>query len=224
MTRWKDERIQAVLDLVRGPRVLHVGCANNRFPSTEVELVHWLHGALVKTGYSVLGVDINRTHLAEMERAGHEVRYMDAQAIPADGEAFDSIVAGELIEHLENPGLFLKGCRRRLAQPHGRLVLTTPNAFGIMDILGYVRRFDRAFHPEHTCWFDAQTIRQLLERCGFRVVSIRFVDNLRPGVVTDRNYRLFARVWRIVRRWIPSRFRNTMVIHAVPDGRDAEHE
>lgn len=211
----RNERIRAVLELATGPRVLHVGCANNRFPRTKAELGHWLHGALIEAGWSVLGADINREHLAEMARAGYEVTYLDAMAIPEEGERFDSIVAGELIEHIENPGLFLNGCRKRLA-PGGRLVLTTPNAFGVMDILGYVRKFDRAFHPEHTCWFDAQTLRQMLERCGFRVEELRFVDNLRPDVIEAREYRLFARSWMVARRYLPARYRNTLVALAVP--------
>jgi SAM-dependent methyltransferase len=187
-----------------------------------------LHALLVDAGYSVLGADVDREHMKLMAEAGYEVVYMDAQAIPPEGEKFDTIVAGELIEHLENPGLFLSGCRRRLA-PQGRLILTTPNPFGVMDILGYIKNFDRAFNVEHTCWFDAQTIRQLLERCGFRIVELRFVDDLHPEVIKRKAsrfeyhlYRLFSKGWMLGRRVLPARFRNTIVVHAVANERFGE--
>ena len=41
---------------------------------------------------------------------------------------FDTIVAGEVIEHLENPAQFLARAHEHL-KPDGRLVLTTPYAF-----------------------------------------------------------------------------------------------
>ncbi len=215
--------MQAVLKLTKGPRVLHVGACNNCFPRTEEEYSGWMHHLLVSAGFSVLGTDIHRENLKRMAEAGYEVAYMDAQAIPPDGEKFDTIVAGELIEHLENPGLFLKGCRRRLA-PGGRLVLTTPNPFGVMDILGYIKNFDQAFNYQHTCWFDAQTMRQILGRCGFRIVKLDFVDDLHPETVARkaskldyRLYKTFSDVWMAGRRILPSRFRNTLVVHAAPN-------
>lgn len=218
-----DERMRSVLELTEGPRVLHVGACNNCFPRTPEEYSGWMHHLLVKEGFSVLGTDIHRESLKLMEEAGYEVAYMDAQAIPPDGEKFDTIVAGELIEHLENPGLFLNGCRARL-KPGGRLVLTTPNPFGVMDILGYIKNYDQAFNYQHTCWFDAQTMRQILERCGFRIVELNFVDDLHPETMARKAskldyllYKTFSDVWMTGRRILPSRFRNTLVVHAVPD-------
>ena len=215
-----NERIEAVLGMTQGPRVLHPGCCNNVFPRTKEELSGWLHFRLVDAGHSVLGADINREYMGLMEEAGYEVRYMDAQAIPPEGEKFDTIVAGEIIEHLENPGLFLTGCRSRL-KPGGRLVLTTPNPFAPMHVLAYAKAFDRAFNKEHTCWFDAQTLRQILERCGYRVLKMSFVDDLHPEAVKRKYsrldyylYRAFVGGWTAVRRLVPSRFGNTIVVLA----------
>lgn len=208
------ERIEAILAMLRGPRVLHVGCCGTRLPQSDVERSRWLHSVLVDAGYSVHGGDINAESLQKMEEAGYSVEYMDAQAISAEGEKFNSIVAGELIEHIENPGLFLCGCRGRLLSG-GRLVLSTPNAFAPVNFLGYAGRYLHWANPEHTCWFDPQTIKQLLQRSGFRTVEMRFVDNL----LADDTARLsplavYRNVWRLVRPVLPQRFRNDMIIHA----------
>lgn len=210
----KTERIETIISMLRGPRVLHVGCCGTRLPGSELERSRWLHSALVDVGFSVHGGDINPNSLKAMEDDGYSVEYMDAQDISAEGEKFNSIVAGELIEHLENPGLFLSGCRHRLL-PGGRLVLSTPNAFSPVNFLGYAGKYLQWVNPEHTCWFDPQTISQLLERSGYRLVEIRFVDNL----LADEAARLsplavYGKAWRLVRPLLPRRFRNDMIIHA----------
>lgn len=43
---------------------------------------------------------------------------------------FDIIIAGEIIEHLDNPQKFIKNCAKHLKKG-GRLILTTPNATGL---------------------------------------------------------------------------------------------
>ena len=162
---------------------MDVGCTNHCCPTTSSDREPWLHGLLVDAGYSVLGVDILDDELEWMREQGYEVARMDAQDLPDLGERFDSIVAGELLEHLENPGRFLAGCRRNL-KGGGHLILTTPNPFGLVWQLAYLkhrRSYDRIFNLEHTCWYCAQTVRQLLEREGFAIDGIEFVDDLRAS-------------------------------------------
>jgi 2-polyprenyl-3-methyl-5-hydroxy-6-metoxy-1,4-benzoquinol methylase len=209
------ERVDRLLELVQGPRVLHVGCSDHSAPRTENERARWLHGRLVNAGHSVLGVDSSVSGLEWMENAGFEVLLADAQALPALGQ-FDTIVAGELLEHLESPGLFLEGCRRNL-KDGGKLILSTPNAFGLVWLISYLKNrhtYDRIFNLEHTCWFDAQTLRQLLERKGFQTRSVSFVDDLRADAAESSLFRAFARVWPVGRAILPRRVRSTIVAEA----------
>ena len=211
-----NARVAAVLAEVRGHRVLNVGCAGHARPDTPERRARWLHGALVARGYSVLGVDVDERQLDWMRDEGHEVLALDAQRLDELRESFDTVVAGELIEHLENPGLFLEACRRRLAEG-GRLVLTTPNAFGPLYWLTYASSGGRAANPEHTCWFDGQTLAQLLRRAGYRVERIQHVDDLRTDTASSAGYRAFAAAWGAARRALPARFRHTLVVTAAPD-------
>lgn len=203
-------RIDTVLRYVgSSERVLHMGCTgsillNVNEPSTE------MHRALVEHAGSVVGADIDRTALVELERRGLEVVYMDAQAIPDVGEKLDCIVACELIEHLENPGLFLIGAKQRL-KPGGRLILTTPNAFCPVYWGLYTFKTNRHCNPEHTCWFDSQTIEQLLNRTGYRLLELEFVDNI---LLTRR--RVVPPITRMIARLSPDKFLSTMVIVAAP--------
>jgi 2-polyprenyl-3-methyl-5-hydroxy-6-metoxy-1,4-benzoquinol methylase len=213
-TRSRNERVATIVELTHGPHVLHVGCCNNRRPLTDGEWADWAHQALVDAGFDVLGCDINDEGLAWMREYGYDVVHMDAEHLESE-RRFDSIVAGELIEHIDNPGLFLAGCAR-LLEPGGRLVLSTPNPFSAFYSLIFLKGGNgRPFHPEHTGWFCGQTLSQRLERAGFQVEEVRHVDDLRPEAsVVGGLYRLFVGVWRMIRAVLPRRYRNTVVVVA----------
>ncbi len=53
-----------------------------------------------------------------------------ASTVSPSGKQFDAIVAIEIIEHLENPYLFLRECAK-LLKPNGLLFITSPNVESI---------------------------------------------------------------------------------------------
>ena len=218
-----DERVRAMISLTSGPRVLHVGACGNVKPK-RVQMPHFAQAGLVDAGFSVLATDINEDGLRWMrDEMGYEVAYLDAQRIDPEGEKFDTIFAGELIEHLPNPGLFLTGCATRL-KDDGVLVLSTPNPFTLIHLLLYTFRFPRGFNPEHCCWFDRQTLEQLLAASGYAVRELVFVDDLRAEG-RKIGFRLFAAFWALLRRLLPDRYRTTIVVAAerAPEaGRDID--
>jgi len=163
----------------------------------------------------IIGIDTNHAGLQEMKQKGLNVLFGDAENLEF-GARFDIIVAGELIEHLSNPGRFLEGCRKSL-KPNGQVILSTPNSFSPMYSLMYLKNFTRAFNPEHTLWLCPQTLNQIAERCGFRVTKILFVDDLQPEIVSSRWYRAFSWAWKLIRVLLPKRLRNTIVAVLEPN-------
>jgi SAM-dependent methyltransferase len=206
-----NERVRALLREVRGPDILHVGCVGHRVPESAAEQAHSVHYQLCRSfpDLNVLGLDTDAAGIERMKRIGFRVDVGDAQNLGFDCD-FDTILAGELIEHLHNPGQFLE-CSARALKRGGRLVLSTPNVFSLMLNLMYWKNYDRAFNPEHALWLCPQTLRELLGRCGFRLAKLEFVDDLEPALVSSRTYRAFAYGWSGVRSLLPKRFRNTMV-------------
>ena len=125
----------------------------------------------------MVGIDINEATIRALQGQGYDARVGDAQDFDL-GQTFDTVFAGELIEHLDNFHGFLQSVRRHL-HPGGRLVLTTPNAFYVGNFL-YRWGGHGQVHPEHTCWFCEDTLRSLLERNGFSALDISFTGHTSP--------------------------------------------
>jgi SAM-dependent methyltransferase len=212
-----SERVQTIVEFAHGTRVLHLGACGT-LKANEQTRRHFTHAALVDAGFSVLATDVNEAGLQWMGEQGYDVAYLDAEAIPADGEKFDTIAAGELLEHLSNPGLMLEGCAPRL-KPEGVLVLSVPQPFSPLHVLVYLFKYPGAFNLEHSCWYDAQTLSQLLGRYGYEIVEMRFVDDLYVEGA-GRAFRFLASAWLRVRRFFPERLRTGMVVKARFGGRE----
>lgn len=71
------------------------------------------------------GVELDATAVRLARAHGVDVRQGDAAALPFGDESFDSVLLGDVIEHLEDPQPALAEARRVLTLG-GRLYITTP--------------------------------------------------------------------------------------------------
>ena len=165
------DRFDVVSPLITGKSVLDVGCAS-RYRKPD-----WMHGLLREQVPDLVGIDIDEGVIRKLQGQGFNVRLADAQNFDL-GRTFDTVFAGELIEHLGNVEGFLSSVRRHL-EPGGQLVLTTPNAFYVGNFV-YRWGGHGQVHPEHTCWFCEDTLRQVIERNDFARVEISFTGHTSP--------------------------------------------
>ena len=118
------QRIDWMVDQARGPRILDLGCSEG-----VLEIL------LARKGFNVTGVDINAEALAfardllarEPEEVRARVHFVHgdlAQARLLD-DRFDTLVMGEILEHLEDPQALLNRSLD-LIRPDGRVIITTP--------------------------------------------------------------------------------------------------
>jgi len=117
-----------------------------------------------------LGVDIEKDELKKLRDKGYNVKFADVETMNL-GEKFEVVVAGELVEHLSNPGLFIQQANLHL-EKDGLLIITTPNAFSFGFIYRKLLGKTMRVHDQHTCFFDVQTATQLLNRYGFEVQDV----------------------------------------------------
>lgn len=67
---------------------------------------------------------------------------------PLKSNLYENIIAGEIIEHLNNPTFFIKECFRILKKS-GRIIITTPNMIGIPYLLKNDIGSDEFLHLVH---------------------------------------------------------------------------
>jgi SAM-dependent methyltransferase len=173
-----ESRFDVVLRIARGRDVLHVGCSDAPYFAERIASGAHLHVELSKVARRLVGVDISEEGVAFLQRAGFEnVVCADVEHLERCGLApiFDLIVAGELIEHLPNPGRALEAMRSVLA-PTGELLITVPNAFSMKGGLRALRGIE-VVHEDHCYYFSPATIGRLLDLAGLQIVDLRYYSS-----------------------------------------------
>lgn len=155
------KRIESLLARVPNDatRILDVGCVRHDADRRDRGN---LHARLVKEypQAEVVGIDLPGEETRRMQAEGYNVYQKNAETFEFD-RLFDVIVAGELIEHLPNPGNFLSQAEKHLSHD-GVILLSTPNPNHIRwDIYALAGKWTSA---EHTCWISPYQLETLVER------------------------------------------------------------
>ncbi|MBV9159686.1 MAG: class I SAM-dependent methyltransferase [Candidatus Kaiserbacteria bacterium] len=153
-----------------GDVVLDVGFRGQGIKKDSGE---WPHALLKARAADVYGLDLALD--PEYENNDH---YRAANAEEFEFPiSFDVIFAGDLIEHLSNPGRFLERCRTSL-KSGGRLILTTPNTFNLFNMTEKLTKREPTVNPDHTMYLNEKTLRQLLSKNGMQVADVGFLYTL----------------------------------------------
>jgi SAM-dependent methyltransferase len=141
------------------------------------------YGLLQKPGWTGLGVDISASGIAYSRRlAAHwglnrlTIEFGEGQkALPWEDGAFDAVITGELLEHLDDPSSFLRECVR-VTKPGGFLFATTAI---------YAASVDHVFMFE-----DVESVNQMILDSGatlwsYLAIPVRAGDPIRSRVPTN---------------------------------------
>jgi SAM-dependent methyltransferase len=178
------DRVELLLDFCRHKRVAHVGFVDERRMETKLEEGRWLHARLAGVAESIVGLDVAEEGVDWAKQQGFEAYAVDAQSPDAVAELgierADVVIAGEIIEHLDAPGPFLRAMRE-LLKPGGLVVVTTPNAYRLLNFLAPASGSE-LIHPDHTAWHSPHTLKNLLERSGWEVEGVTYYQNPAPRI------------------------------------------
>lgn len=165
-----DHKIAFAVRYCRGKEVLDIGCVQHNPENYRSK--YWVHNALRSVASRVVGLDYYKEGVDYLNRLGYDIVHADAQRFHL-GRQFDAVMAGDIIEHLENLDGFLECCKEHL-RDDGVLLITTPNPWYWRNTLKAALLPEVRANPEHTCWFCPQTLRQLLSRHGMSVGQVTF--------------------------------------------------
>ena len=170
-------RLPYLRSIVRHKRVLDIGVVEHGVANEGGDA--WLLRDRAQEAETILGVDILADAVAALAAKGWNVRTHDVCAGPIEGEMFDVIVMGEVIEHLGAPSAMLDNLAPMLA-PGGRVVITTPNPY----MLHRVAKYLRGSFPDsvdHAMLLSPPNMAELGRRSGLELDAWRGVSLKRLG-------------------------------------------
>lgn len=220
--RFIEDRDKFIEDECRGKTVLHLGCASAIHWKDELEDKRFLHKSLVSVASEIIGIDLDSAAIETLQALHPDWKLirgdcenLDASQVPAEAR-FERVIGGELIEHLNNPGLFLKAARRHMTR-ESVLVLTTPNMLSLKLFL-FAMRGTQRIHPDHSLGFTFSLLETLLSRFGFEVAEWTTCNENYTSAQRRWNRRIFSRMGRLF-----PRFADTIVLKAqISDAQDGQ--
>jgi hypothetical protein len=167
------DRIRFIRTSCRGKKVLDLGAMDETAFQSKRGSGCWLHEEIAAVASQVVGIDSSPlVPDGGLSTAPNAVIFKGS--ISNLGEWFEGndfrpeiVVAGELIEHLENPLAFLREIKSIDALQEKTMILTTPNATAAHNCL--ISLLNReSTHHDHLAIFSFKTLSTLCARAGFQ--------------------------------------------------------
>jgi SAM-dependent methyltransferase len=152
---------ETVLDLVvarAGPRVLDLGGGLGGYSR-----------ALTERGFESLALDVNEEYVKVAQSIGVQAELYDGERVPLDDGAVDTVIAIEVLEHLDDPGRLLREAARLSSR---NVVVTTPNC--TQDFAPAPIEFSHMLDVDHRQFFTVETLRELFESSFQRCEVLQF--------------------------------------------------
>lgn len=196
----------AVLDMVSlalesrqisGECLVDVGCgAGNLYPYVASRFS------------SYVGVDVVK-YPGFPDEAGFCQCDLDSGAIPLPNGGADVVAAVEVIEHLENPRLFMRSLVP-LVKPGGWVIVTTPNQLSALSLLTLVTKhrfqaFQDVHYPTHLTALLEVDLRRIAGESGLSDVGIEYSHEGRIPLTS-------AHYPRALSNWFPRAFSENVLL------------
>ncbi len=168
-------------------RYLEVGCGSGASVQAATDL-----------GWEATGIDID----PELIGAGRSQMKADLRCVPLlesrlKENSFHFIRLRDVIEHLPDPYESLLEIKR-LLRPGGIALFVTPNEGGLVNRVrlsfgGKREMIAWGEPPHHIHGFTPVTLQRILQRAGFKILSMKTTTPVDPGYVTSNNMRSVSR-------------------------------
>lgn len=171
-------RITLFSTLLKGKKVLHVGCADYPFNPE-----HNLHLQLLDAGIDADGLDINKEGIQKLIDNGVNSKTLTTSFAEVPYGKYEVVLVPEVIEHVGNVQQFFEDLHNLGAKTY---IITVPCIFQCAD-KGIFKIWDIAHevvHPEHVCWYSPRTLLRTIEaNTDWEVNDIFWNNGISVGVV-----------------------------------------
>ncbi len=167
-----------------GKKIIEIGCGKGEYMSY-----------MEKTGAMVYGLEHLQDSVNKGRAEGHEIfqGFLENEEYQIPLAPYDGFYIMNFLEHIPNPGDFLRGIINNLGD----------GAVGIVEVPNFDMMLKKSLYSEfiqdHLSYFTEDTVRNLLERNGFQVLNCESIWHDYILSVTVKK-RLFAQVEGFIRK------------------------
>ncbi len=180
-------RIELLKSLCKDKNIVHLGFTDHiPLIQSKIKSNNWLHQELVCTAKRCLGIDINaeavdyvREVLGIKEVYVHDI-ILDSKLPELMLQKWDYLVIGEVLEHIDNPVLFLNTIKEKYKSCFSKIIITVPNAFELTNIKG-VFKHKEIINSDHRYWFTPYTLARVVCASGFTVFGYCYAQSFKPN-------------------------------------------
>ncbi len=162
------ELISIFKDACRGKRVLDIGICEHDIGHMNAD--GWKHKEIASVASYILGADIIEDLVSVLKSKGYNVVCCDCTSDRYLGETFDTVIVGDVIEHVDNPVNLLKFCKRHLAAG-GKILVSTPNPFFMTWYKHLWRDGTFLANLEHVSWITPTNALEIAYRAGLKLTK-----------------------------------------------------
>lgn len=160
MKRFREEQYRSwVKDFrLEGKKIIEVGCGSGEYMT-----------CMEQSGAIVYGLEHLQSSVEQGKRNGHRIwhGFVEDEHYRIPEAPYDGFYIMNYLEHIPDPGSFLRGIAHNLAD----------SAPGIVEVPNFTMMLEKSLYSEfiqdHLSYFTQDTLAAILERNGFEVLSCK---------------------------------------------------
>ncbi len=180
-------RLQFLSDVCAGKNIIHLGCLDHNKETITKKIAEntWLHKKLTGVAAHCLGIDIDQKLIDDIktEPGMGNIICSDISVDDIRPEItscrWDYLVCGEIIEHVDNPILFLSSIREKYASFINEIIVTVPNSLNLNHIKRVFKTIEN-INSDHRYSFTPYNISKILVISGYNPKEIRTALHFDP--------------------------------------------
>ncbi len=192
-------RISLLKKTATHKKIIHVGCVDH-LPLIESKITNniWMHGQLSEAASTIIGVDINKEGIDYLQLKLDINNVVCADITTDDipeinGQKWDYLILGEVIEHVDNPVYFLQAIREKYKNIVNEIIITAPNILVKNRVLNMSKNSAEQINSDHKYWFSPYTLSKIISQAGYSNIKLDFT-NRTPLTKCELILRKFKRV------------------------------
>ena len=156
--RTKRKVLNQVIIKEKNPKVLEIGAG-----------VGVVANSLQRKGIDYLGIEIDKKTVERAKKANLNIIQGDFKSLNKIEDTYDSILAFEVFEHLQDLDLLFKILKQKI-KPNGLLGFTVPNYNKYLNYKNPNHKIYQSGPPIHLNFFTVESLQNIANLYGFEIV------------------------------------------------------